>query len=55
MFEVCDFTTSLGQVILLGECKSDLAAGTLSVILKAKTPKLPETKKWLLLEELKMF
>ena len=33
---------------------SDLAADTLSVILTAKTLKLPETRKWLLQGELKM-
>ena len=40
--------------MVLGENKSDLAADTLSVILTAKTLKLPETRKWLLQEELKM-
>ena len=32
MLEVCDFATSLGKIIVLGENKSDLAADTLSVI-----------------------
>ena len=45
MLDVCDFATSLGKFIILGENKSDLAAGTLSVILTAITFKLPETKK----------
>ena len=35
--------------IVLGENKSELAADTLSVIMTAKTLKLQETKKWLLL------
>ena len=35
--------------IVLGENKSELAADTLSVIMTAKTLKLLETKKWLLL------
>ena len=48
MLEVCDFATCLEKVIVLDENKSDLAADTLSVILTAKTLKLPETKKWLL-------
>ena len=42
------------KVIVLGENKSVLAADTLSVMLTAKTLKLPETMKWLLQEELKM-
>ena len=44
----------LEKFIVLGENKSDLAADTLSVILTAKTLKLPETKTWLLQGELKM-
>ena len=50
MLEVCDFATSLGKV----HSKSDLVADTLSVILRAKTLKLLETRKWLLQEDLKM-
>ena len=65
MLEVCDFATSLGKFIVLGENKSKkdgkdqesiqsstTLADTLSVT--AKTLKLPETRKWLLQEELKM-
>ena len=55
---ICWKFVSLPQVlekfIVLGENKSDLAADTLSVILTAKTLKLPETKTWLLQGELKM-
>ena len=50
MLEDCDFSTSLE----LGVNKSNLAADTSSVIKTAKTLKLPETKKWLLQEELTM-
>ena len=42
------------KFIVLGENKSDLDADTLSVILTAKTLKLPETRKWFIQEELKM-
>ena len=42
------------KFIVLGENKSNLAAETVSVILTAKTLKLPDTRKWLLQEELKM-
>ena len=42
------------KFIILGENESDLAVDTLSVMLTAKTLKLPETRKWLLQEELKM-
>ena len=54
MLEVCDFATSLLKFIVLDKNKSDLAADTLSVLLTAKTLKLPQTKKQLLQEELKM-
>ena len=40
--------------MVLGENTSDLAADTLSVVLTAKTLKLPETKKLLLQVELKI-
>ena len=42
------------KFIELVENRSDLAADTLSVIVTAKTLKLPENKKRLLKEELKM-
>ena len=42
------------KFIVLDENKSDLTADTLSVNLTTKTLKLPETRKWLLQEELKM-
>ena len=54
MLEICDSATSKGKISVLGENKSDLAADTLSVILTAIALKLPETRKGLLKEELKM-
>ena len=55
MLEVCDFAKSLGKnIVLAGENKSDLAVDTLSLVLTAKSLKLPKTRNWLLQEELKM-
>ena len=55
MLGVCYFATSLGPnySTVLGEHRSDLT-DTLYALLTAKTLKLPETKNWLLQEELKI-